>query len=1254
MSLKRGWLAWPFLLWFFPALLPAAVIHVPADQTTIQAAVDAALDGDTILIAAGTYSGTGNESIQIAEKSLVIIGADGPSGTIIDLTSSTDGFNIQFDFELALDSVVFSGLTIQNGRYGIRTFPLGVSFGAVRVDSCIFSGNVNGIRNEELNKKRGKVSKSRSEVYDTLHIKNCVFNANDTGIAIFANSDVGSYAYLDSCTFAGNGLGLLSAAAFSSHVTIDGAVFHSNDTALKGPFTGNDLQIINNNVGVFGRYDPFVYYDQITLNDCLLDNNSDTVIHAGEMTILNNTTVSNNPGELIIGTFFEQDDFTTVRLNSCEVHNNSSVPVLDGNVFIDSTRYIGNDGLKFYREHARAQVTNSLFASGSASAFSVVSGGRSDNVRLVRTLDIENCTVAGNVGSGIEIEALSTTDVRIANTIISGNTGYGLVSDTTIGKPILSVTCNDFYENGTGNYEGLPDPTGMSGNISADPMFCDTAVADYTVKPCSPCAPANNACMVQIGAYDASCPGPTYCGPVWWVATDGSDESGDGSEENPFATIQTAVDASDNGDTVIVTDGVYTGDGNREINPLGKSIIVQSLNGPQSTIIDGQGSPEDPQRGFIFENGEDSTTVIEGFTIRNCVADEFSGGGAVWGHGTPPVRVTLKHNIITDCSAGFGGALYFRDEARPTLINNTIVNNSAYAGSGGGLQADSGIILNNIIYWNTPDNILGADIIASYSNIEGDFTGEGNIAFDPLFVDTAGRDFNLQSGSPCIDAGDTSAVYNDPDNTRNDIGALHYYQEFPPALEPIGPMETFEGALLEFTVYAADSNGTIPELFTSELPTGASFTDNLDGTGLFSWSIEYNTIGVFPVTFFASSVGDTVFEDVEITVNSVLPAVTEFYIEGSAVYQNLINHIPQFDWDYYDEGDRPQISFDIEIGSDNDWAVAELWAPEIFTVSDTFIAFDGLPLDDGQTYYVRLQVDNGTSLSEWYETSFRMNSIPTIPVIVQPENDTVLAEQSPLFYAAGSLDFEGDELWYDILYVNDAYFGTADTTLITGIPAVNDTVIQSAITPLNDNWRYSWEVRAFDGFEFSPWTDSASFWVNYENEAPQLFSAIAPTDTIMGILYELLPTFIWSPSSDADPGDTVCYNLILSLDENFTFTNVTDSIHDTAYTLTDSLNFGTEYWWKVQAYDTGGMFTFTENIQNFRTWRLGDVNADWFANIVDIVRLVNYKFKEGPAPIPFYSGDADGDCIINILDIIYLVNYKFKEGPGPLPGCATP
>ena len=62
----------------------------------------------------------------------------------------------------------------------------------------------------------------------------------------------------------------------------------------------------------------------------------------------------------------------------------------------------------------------------------------------------------------------------------------------------------------------------------------------------------------------------------------------------------------------------------------------------------------------------------------------------------------------------------------------------------------------------------------------------------------------------------------------------------------------------------------------------------------------------------------------------------------------------------------------------------------------------------------------------------------------------------------------------------------------------------------------------------------------------------------------------------------------------------------------------------------------------------GDVNGDDLVNILDIVFLINYKYKDGPAPEYLNAADVNGDTLVNILDIVYLINYKYKNGPGPI------
>jgi C1A family cysteine protease len=61
----------------------------------------------------------------------------------------------------------------------------------------------------------------------------------------------------------------------------------------------------------------------------------------------------------------------------------------------------------------------------------------------------------------------------------------------------------------------------------------------------------------------------------------------------------------------------------------------------------------------------------------------------------------------------------------------------------------------------------------------------------------------------------------------------------------------------------------------------------------------------------------------------------------------------------------------------------------------------------------------------------------------------------------------------------------------------------------------------------------------------------------------------------------------------------------------------------------------------------GDANKDSLVDVVDVVYLINYVLKSGPAPTPLEAGDANCDGLVDVVDITYLINYLFKNGPEP-------
>jgi len=61
----------------------------------------------------------------------------------------------------------------------------------------------------------------------------------------------------------------------------------------------------------------------------------------------------------------------------------------------------------------------------------------------------------------------------------------------------------------------------------------------------------------------------------------------------------------------------------------------------------------------------------------------------------------------------------------------------------------------------------------------------------------------------------------------------------------------------------------------------------------------------------------------------------------------------------------------------------------------------------------------------------------------------------------------------------------------------------------------------------------------------------------------------------------------------------------------------------------------------------GDLDDNGDINVLDIVFLIDFKFKNGPAPEPMQAADVNSDGEVNVLDIVWLIDYKFKGGAAP-------
>ncbi|MCK6560023.1 T9SS type A sorting domain-containing protein [bacterium] len=180
-----------------------------------------------------------------------------------------------------------------------------------------------------------------------------------------------------------------------------------------------------------------------------------------------------------------------------------------------------------------------------------------------------------------------------------------------------------------------------------------------------------------------------------------------------------------------------------------------------------------------------------------------NGGGVVIQNASP----ILINNIISGNVARGGGGIWVYHEPmytgipKPVLINNTITNNIATLRCGGIIVTgpQPSVMVMNTILWgnNAPTNpqigVYGGSIAVRYSDVQGGWSGEGNINADPVFADNS---FRLADTSPCIGKGVTSHNFGavtlqapatdffgnprpNPTGSRPDLGAVEHSRAFP-------------------------------------------------------------------------------------------------------------------------------------------------------------------------------------------------------------------------------------------------------------------------------------------------------------------------------------------------------------------------------------------------------------------------------------------------------------------------------------------
>jgi len=209
---------------------------------------------------------------------------------------------------------------------------------------------------------------------------------------------------------------------------------------------------------------------------------------------------------------------------------------------------------------------------------------------------------------------------------------------------------------------------------------------------------------------------------TWQVTADGIGDA---------PTIESAIIQATDGDTVLVGPGRY----HEDFSYLGKNLVVKSLLGPGSTILDG--SQEDSSIVY-FNNGETNEAILEGFTLTGGKGTSSGGpqrdGGAILARDGSPI---IQYNVIISNNASWGGGVFVGDEGgldlevppSPIIRGNLFVGNDAYWGGGGlRIYTSTTIVEGNTFRGNRVERGDGGGLKSSI--LRGSVTIRNNRFFD--------------------------------------------------------------------------------------------------------------------------------------------------------------------------------------------------------------------------------------------------------------------------------------------------------------------------------------------------------------------------------------------------------------------------------------------------------------------------------------------------------------------------------------------
>jgi parallel beta-helix repeat protein len=518
---------------------------------------------------------------------------------------------------------------------------------------------------------------------------------------------------------------------------------------------------------------PGTYYESIDVN-----NKAVTLMSSdpNDWYVVGVTIINANDTNIAVVTFDDGEDANcvltglTITGGDYGVYcSNSSSPAVSRCIIED------NNSRGVYCSSGSPLITNNMIcANGDDGIYS--SSSSPPTVKNNWLYDNEN-------GIGFASAASAGT---VRNNTVVYHDGDGIYVDSgtapAISNCILWTNGDDLY-NCAATYSCIQDGDAGTGNISSNPNFIDDPNVDCRLQRTSPCKGAGDPNGTYSGETDIENEVRDANGVD--MGADEICEVHNTTQDIWYDNIQEAIDDANGYDHDVVV--LYEWTFEESINFSGKAITLRSTEPNnwtvvECTIID---AGDEDANVVTFDSGEDSNTVLRGFTItggkngvfcdnssspvmRKCIVTDNDSIGILCQSGSPLIVnnkigqnngdgvysasaavPAIKYNWIYENVTGikFAGAT-----SAALVLNNTVADNQS-----AGIHKASGTDPNisSCIVWGHDSNDL-ISCEAKYSCIEdpNDANGVGNFSNDPLFINRSGHNLHLKLISPALSSGD--------------------------------------------------------------------------------------------------------------------------------------------------------------------------------------------------------------------------------------------------------------------------------------------------------------------------------------------------------------------------------------------------------------------------------------------------------------------------------------------------------------------